>query len=64
MAGGLQPVFFDSEEPLHGHEFFFSNVLVKLYQIPMLFGKSSERGVSDSEGSFVVIIYEKLVKKR
>ena len=30
----------------------------------MLFGKSSEQGVSETEGSFIVIIYEKLVKKR
>ena len=28
--------------PLHGKEFFFSNVMVKIYQIPMLFIATSE----------------------
>ena len=64
MSGGCQPIIFDSDKPMHGEEFFFSNVLVKVYQIPMLFATSSELGVRDDEATFVIIIYEKLIKKR
>ena len=49
---------------MHGEEFFFSNCMVKLYQIPMLFGDSSEFGYKPLEGSFIVMIYEKIIKKR
>ena len=32
------------EGPENGEELFFSNTLVKIYQVPMLFSKSSEEG--------------------
>lgn len=64
MAGGQQPVIFDSKEPMHGQEFFFSNILAKIYQIPMLFSDSSEFGVKPNEGTFIVMLYEKIIKKR
>lgn len=51
-------------EPLHGKEFFFSNVMLKLYQIPMLFMTSSEFKDKAEEGTFIVLVFEKQVKKR
>ena len=38
--------------------------MCKVYQIPMLFGESSEFGQGSSFGTFIVMIYEKMVKKR
>lgn len=64
MNIGRQPIIFDSKEPLHGRELFFSNIMLKIYQIPMLFGDSSEYGVKETEASFIVMIYEKVIKKR
>ena len=49
---------------MHGDEFFFSNCMVKIYQIPMLFGDSSEFGYKTGQGCFIVMIYEKQIKKR
>ena len=64
MAAGRQPVAFDAKKPLHGDEYFFSNIMVKVYQIPMLFMNSSEQGSVDQEGTFIVLVYEKIIKKR
>ena len=64
MAGGRQPVKWETEEPLHGQEFFFSNCMIKMYEIPMLFAESSEFGVKDHQGTFICMVYEKLIKKR
>ncbi len=45
--------------PQSGSEFFFSNVLVKIYQVPMLFSRSSEESENSDEGAFMVLIFEK-----
>ena len=50
-------------EPQYGQEYFFSNVLVKVLQIPILFMRESEADCK-SEGSFLVLTFEKLMKKR
>lgn len=52
------------EFPNNGREFFFSNVLMKVYQIPVIFCRNSEDEYSDEESSFIVIFYEKCMKKR
>ena len=52
------------EVPNNGREFFFSNVLMKVYQVPVMFLKSSEDEFSVSESSFIVIFYEKCMRKR
>jgi len=49
---------------MHGEEFFFSNCMVKIYQIPMLFGDSSEFGYKTGDGTFIIMLYEKIIKKR
>ena len=54
----------DSKKPEHGDEFFFANVMLKVYQIPILFSNSSEFGCNPSEGAFIIMVYEKVVKKR
>ena len=64
MESGRRPLNFEVKEPMHGKEYFFSNVMVKVYQLPMLFGQSSEFGVNDHEGTFIVLVYEKVIKKR
>jgi hypothetical protein len=38
--------------------------MLKVYQIPMLFSDSSEFAVNAHQGTFIVQVYEKLVKKR
>ena len=50
--------------PLHGAEFFFSNVMIKVYQIPMMFMTSSEFMDKPEEGTFIVLVFEKTIKKR
>ena len=45
-------------------EFFFANVMAKIYQIPMLFTESSEFGNNNYSGCFLVLIFGKTVKKR
>jgi hypothetical protein len=45
-------------------EFFFSNVLLKVYQLPMLFTCTSEFPPKDFDSSFIVLIYEYKVSKR
>lgn len=50
-------------EPQYGQEYFFSNVLVKVLQTPILFMRESEADCK-SEGSFLVLTFEKLMKKR
>ena len=34
----------EAKKPEHGDEYFFANVMVKIYQIPILFNNSSEFG--------------------
>jgi hypothetical protein len=50
--------------PLHGKEYFFSNVMIKVYQIPMLFLCTSEFTQKENEGSFLVLVYERKCLKR
>ena len=52
------------EFPNNGREFFFSNVLMKVYQVPVMFLKSSEDEYTDYESSFIVLFYEKCMRKR
>ena len=54
----------EMQEPIHGQEFFFSNVMMKIYQIPMLFMTSSEFLEKEHEGTFIVMIFERTIKKR
>jgi hypothetical protein len=63
-AHGAQPQPLQASEPQNGHEFFFSNVMVKVYQLPMLFSRSSEEQESAEEGCFIVLIFEKQTRKR
>jgi hypothetical protein len=51
----------------NGLEFFYSNVMMKVYQVPVLFTQSSEDTNSnnnDSIGTFIVMFFEKMVRKR
>ena len=57
---GMQKV----EMPNNGREFFFSNVLVKIYQVPVIFISNSEEEYSKHESSFIVLFYEKNMRKR
>lgn len=50
--------------PNNGREFFFSNVLMKVYQVPVMFLRNSEEDYSDNESSFIVLFYEKAMRKR
>ena len=52
------------ELPVHGKEYFFSNVMVKLYQVPSMFISPSEFAPKKMESSFIVLIYEKKCVKR
>lgn len=46
-------------------EFFFSNVMLKCYQVPVLFTQSSEdEAIHDQAGTFIVMFFEKSVRKR
>jgi len=48
----------------NGREFFFSNVLMKVYQVPVIFLRNSEDEYSDHESSYIVLFYEKSMRKR
>lgn len=48
----------------NGREFFFSNVLMKVYQVPVMFLRSSEDDYVDYESTFIVLFYEKCMRKR
>jgi hypothetical protein len=50
----------------NGLEFFFSNVMLKCYEVPVLFTQSSEEPMehADGVGTFIVMFYEKSVRKR
>lgn len=60
------------EFPNNGREFFFSNILIKIYQVPVLFLANSEEANSEDsaktfsnhESSFIVLFYEKNMRKR
>ncbi|CDW87904.1 UNKNOWN [Stylonychia lemnae] len=53
------------EELQNGLEFFFSNVMMKCYQVPVLFTQSSEEQTNNDQiGTFVVMFFEKSVRKR
>jgi len=47
----------------NGLEFFYSNVMMKVYQVPVLFTQSSEEP-ADNVGTFLVMFFEKAVRKR
>lgn len=51
-------------EPQNGFEFFFSNNLVKIFQVPMLFTRSSEDTENPDEGCFIILVFEKNSRKR
>ena len=38
--------------------------MVKVYQVPVLFHRSSEETESQDEGTFIVLIFEKMTRKR
>ena len=38
--------------------------MLKIYQVPVLFHRSSEENESDEEGTFIVLIFEKQTRKR
>lgn len=61
---GQKPAESVFNKPTHGEEFFFANVLVKVYQVPMLFCQSSEFAETESDASFIVLIFEKTIRKR
>lgn len=50
----------------NGLEFFFSNVMLKCYQVPVLFTHSSEDPVlpGNNVGTFILMFFEKAVRKR
>eukprot|EP00347_Sterkiella_histriomuscorum_P024512 403330852 len=53
------------EELQNGLEFFFSNVMMKCYQVPVLFTQSSEEPlINDQIGTYIVMFFEKSVRKR
>ena len=45
--------------PTIGFEFNFSGILVRVYQMPVLFIGSSEFDPKHHEGSFIVMVYER-----
>ena len=52
----------------NGLEFFFSNVMLKCYQVPVLFTQSSEdlptTSPNENVGTFILMFFEKAVRKR
>jgi hypothetical protein len=52
------------EQPNNGRELFFSNVLMKIYQTPSVFHRNSEEDIDDNLSSFIVLFYEKNMRKR
>ena len=50
----------------NGLEFFFSNVMLKCYQVPVLFTHSSEDALPQGEtvGTFILMFFEKATRKR
>lgn len=52
------------ELPNNGREFFFSNVLVKIYQVPTLFMQNSEAEINNDESTYIILFYEKSMRKR
>ncbi len=41
--------------PKNGMEFFFSGILIKIFQIPLLFARSSsDDAQSNREGAFII----------
>lgn len=52
------------ELPNNGREFFFSNVLVKIYQVPTLFMQNSETEITPEESTYIILFYEKCMRKR
>ena len=38
--------------------------MLKIYQVPVLFHRSSEDSESQEEGTFIVLIFEKQTRKR
>ena len=53
-------------EQLSGYEFFFSNVLMKVYQVPNLFTRMSPNTsvTEDSTNTFLIMFHEKNMRKR
>lgn len=50
--------------PSIGDEFNFSNILVRVYQLPMLFIESSEFDSKPHEGCFLIMLYERKLNDR
>ena len=68
IDGLAEAILFESYQPSelapHGIEFFFSNVLIKVMQLPMMFASTCEVDRNHYEGSFVITIFEKVERKR
>jgi len=60
ITKGVQKI----EQPNNGREFFFSNVLMKIYQVPVTFLANSEDEYSKNESTFICLYYEKSMRKR
>jgi hypothetical protein len=54
----------NGNKPNQGTEFFFSSIMIKVLQIPALFTTSSECPRSAHNGAFIILIFEKSLKKR
>jgi hypothetical protein len=52
------------EIPNNGRELFFSNILMKIYQVPVMFTANSEEEYSSDQSTFIILFYEKSMRKR
>ena len=54
----------EDAEPKNGLEFFFANICLRMYQLPILFFDSSEFPLASDQGCFMILVFEKVIKKR
>jgi hypothetical protein len=52
------------EAPKYGKEYFFSNVMLKVLRVPVMFIDPSQFSETENAASFIVMIYEKKCIKR
>jgi len=47
--------------PQNGMEFFFSGIMIKVFQLPLLFCRSNadDENLENKEGTFLALIYDK-----
>lgn len=65
--GSKAPKTTATEVPEFGKEYFFSNIMVKVYQVPMMFVCTEEFAIQSrltTFSSFIVIVFEHRVHKR